>query len=126
MGMVFRPQIIDVETKSTLDLKKVGHERYARDPETDIRCVCGVLDNDPNIWTWLPQDPAPAQILEAIADLDVVFVAHNASFERSCGGTFWRRVTTGPRARLLSVGVARKWPRHGWHCRKNWGCWPRR
>jgi DNA polymerase len=79
--------VIDIETFSTLDLKKVGVWRYAEDPQTDVHCVCSVLGGAP-VETWVRGNPVPISILEAIADPNVLFVAHNAQFERA----IWLRV----------------------------------
>ena len=69
--------ILDVETRSALDLRKVGAARYARHPSTDVWCVGWALD-DQRVQLWLPGDPVP----EAIATADVI-VAHNAGFDRA-------------------------------------------
>ena len=74
--------IIDVETRSLLDLRKVGAARYARHLSTDTWCVGYAVDDDP-VQLWLPSEPVPPAIIEAAADPDCVFVAHNAGFERA-------------------------------------------
>lgn len=63
---------IDVETRSTLDLKKVGLYNYA--PAATVICTAIARDNGPvEIHDGLP--------LEEIAD-GAILVAHNAGFER--------------------------------------------
>jgi DNA polymerase bacteriophage-type len=74
--------ILDVETRSTLDLRKVGAARYASHPDTDVWCVAGAVD-DQKVQRWLPSNSLPQAILEAAADSNYVFVAHNAGFERA-------------------------------------------
>jgi DNA polymerase len=74
--------VIDVETRSLADLKKVGAWRYAADPSTDVWCVGYAIDDDP-VELWLPGEPVPPAILAAAADPGFVFVAHNAGFERA-------------------------------------------
>jgi DNA polymerase len=69
--------ILDIETRSTVDLRKVGVARYASHPGTDVWCVAFAVDDGP-VQLWLPGDPVPA----AIATADVI-VAHNAGFERA-------------------------------------------
>jgi len=67
--------ILDVETRSTRDLKKLGAWRYAADPTTGVLCAGWALDDQP-VQIWLPGEPVP----EAIASADVI-VAHNSGFE---------------------------------------------
>ena len=76
--------IIDVETHSLADLKKVGAWRYASDSSTDVWCV-GYAINDEPVQLWKPNDPDVhhGAITAAAADPDTVFVAHNAGFERA-------------------------------------------
>jgi DNA polymerase len=69
---------LDVETRSRLDLKKVGAARYAVDPSTDVLCV-GYAINDRPAEHWAPGDPEPVGLL---ADPNCLFVAHNAGFDR--------------------------------------------
>jgi DNA polymerase len=70
--------IIDVETRSLADLRKVGAPRYAADPSTDVWCVAYAIDDQP-VQLWLPGEPAPAASIEAAAEVG----AHNAGFERA-------------------------------------------
>jgi DNA polymerase len=74
--------ILDVETRSTLDLRRVGAARYAAHPATDLWCVAWAVD-DQQVQLWLPNEPVPKAILEATVDSDCVFIAHNAGFERA-------------------------------------------
>jgi DNA polymerase len=67
--------VLDIETRSVVDLKKVGAWRYATDPTTAVWCVGWALDDQP-VRLWVPGEPVP----EAIASADVV-VAHNSGFE---------------------------------------------
>lgn len=84
---------IDLETRSTADLRKVGVFVYAADPTTDVWCACWAVDDGP-VEVWLPGEPCPAAIVAGALG-EAVFVAHNAGFER----TLW-------------AGVLE--PRHGW------------
>jgi DNA polymerase len=86
--------VIDKETRSTADLKKVGVARYAAHPDADVWCVRYAID-DQLVQIWVPGEPLPADLLAAIADPDCTIVAHNAGFER----TIWRHILT---------------PRYGW------------
>jgi DNA polymerase len=77
-----RTVVLDVETKSRIDLRKAGAWRYAADPSTDVWCVAFAVDDDP-VELWLSGDPVPTAILDCAADPDALFVAHNAGFERA-------------------------------------------
>ena len=57
----------DIETRSTVSLKKVGAHKYAADPSTEVLCVAYAVDDGP-VQLWLPGDPVPAEFLEAAAD----------------------------------------------------------
>lgn len=84
---------IDFETRSALDLKKVGLHNYARHPTTDVWCMAWVIDEDePQIWTpsWqydrcVPPNlgimcDLPDAVVSHVADGGTV-IAHNAAFE---------------------------------------------
>lgn len=86
--------VIDFETRSRVDLKKVGAARYAADPSTDVWCVGYAIDDQP-VQLWRPGEPVPTDLIAAAADPDCMFVAHNAAFERA----IWQHVLT---------------PRYGW------------
>lgn len=85
-----RAILLDFETASPVDLPTAGAWRYAEDPNTEILCLCWThLDTlEPGMWTpgeW----GAGAQEIGLLArDPDVVFIAHNAGFEKA----IWRRI----------------------------------
>jgi DNA polymerase len=74
--------VIDIETRSRVDLKKAGARRYAADPSTDVSCIAYAID-DYEVELWLPSEPVPPAIVAAAADSGTIFVAHNAGFERA-------------------------------------------
>jgi DNA polymerase len=84
----------DFETRSRVDLRKVGAHRYAADPSTEVLCCAYAVDDDP-VQLWLPGNPVPAEFVEAARNSDWVVVAHNDSFE----ATIERHIMA---------------PRHGW------------
>jgi len=86
--------IIDVETRSCLDLRRVGAAKYARHPTTGIWCA-GYARGDEPVRIWLPDEAVPPAIIEAAADPDCVFVSHNANFETA----IWEHILA---------------PRYGW------------
>jgi DNA polymerase len=72
----------DYETRSTLDLKRVGAWKYAAHADTDVWCCAYAIDDGPpNIWT--PSNPVPEEIHAAARDPHWLIVAHNDAFERA-------------------------------------------
>ena len=59
--------IATIETRSQVDLKKVGAARYAADPSTEVLCVAYAVDDGP-VQLWRPGDPVPAEFFEAAAN----------------------------------------------------------
>lgn len=80
--MYERWAVLDFETLSQADLKKVGSYRYAEDPTTEVLCLSYCL-NDSRIDTWFPGQPIPEPLLRILNDPAVALVAHNAAFERA-------------------------------------------
>lgn len=79
---------IDMETRSTVELKTRGVYVYAADPSTDVLCVAfQINDQEPRIWTnhkIFPGTCAPtvmAALNEAMQNATEIH-AHNANFER--------------------------------------------
>ena len=71
---------VDVETRSTLDLKDVGGYVYAADKTTEARCVTWALDDDP-VQLWTPGQLVPRDLAAHIRTGGKL-VAHNAAFDR--------------------------------------------
>ena len=72
---------LDVETRSAVNLKRVGPSVYAEHPSTDLWCACWAI-GDGAIQIWRPGDPPPTELVEHLA-AGHPLVAHNAmSFER--------------------------------------------
>ena len=95
---------LDVETRSAVNLKRVGPWVYAQHPSTDLWCACWAI-GDGAIQTWRPGDPPPTELVEHVA-AGHPLVAHNAmSFER----VIWRHV----------LATRYGWPEPAleqWHC----------
>jgi DNA polymerase len=83
-----RAVVVDFETRSALDLPKVGAAKLTEHPSTDFWVVCFTFDGQ-HVLRWVPGDPVPPEITAACADLNYLFVAHNANFER----TLWPLLT---------------------------------
>jgi len=78
MPTIFR----DFETRSTLNLLKVGAHAYAMHVSTDIWCCAFALDDGP-IKLWVPGNPVPPEFLEAAQNPEYLVSAFNDGFERS-------------------------------------------
>ena len=69
----------DWETRSVLNLKKVGHWKYAAHSSTGVLCASWAIDmEDPEIW--FPGQPIPSTLLEALEEGGDIH-AWNAAFE---------------------------------------------
>lgn len=81
--------ILDFETASGCDLKEAGAWRYAEDVTTEILCVShtGPYGLPSKICTWKPGDDTD-YLTKLANDPDVLFVAHNAGFEKA----IWRNI----------------------------------
>ena len=74
--------VLDVESRSTVELTKVGPHVYATHPSTEIWCVTIIFD-DGSVLIWRPGDPVPPIILKTGKDLNWDIVAHNAPFDHA-------------------------------------------
>lgn len=73
---------IDVESRSTCELKTAGMYRYWEDPTTDVWMAAWAIDDEP-VELWRPGDKVPDRLRRHIQSNFIVF-AHNAGFERLC------------------------------------------
>lgn len=80
---------IDLESKSTIDLRKTGVYRYAAHPSTDIWCAAWAVDDAPvRVWT---KDGDSRDLFHAIRNVET-YTAHNSQFERvMCRGVLTPR-----------------------------------
>jgi DNA polymerase len=72
----------DFETKSRLNLKKVGAFKYAQDASTEVLCGCFAVDDGP-VKQWWPGDPIPPEWLEAAVNPNWLVASHGDQFESS-------------------------------------------
>ncbi len=86
---------LDFETRSRLDITKVGVHRYAADLSTSVLCAAYAIDGGP-VQQWLPWQTIPYDLQTAIADPDVYVRAWNAAFERH----IWAHCTNWPQVPL--------------------------
>ena len=80
---------IDFESRSVIDLLKVGQYRYASDVSTQALCLAWQFEEEPidgpvHLWhrdhPWIEKSPRPDELIERIRDGEPV-EAHNAGFE---------------------------------------------
>lgn len=102
---------LDFETRGFVDIRKVGAAVYAQDEQTSIICFAYTIpeapDEDPVLAT--PHQIFRSGILksrfkEIIDDDDIIFVAHNAAFERNV----WKQ-------KMVPIGYP-DIPIHRWKC----------
>jgi CHC2 zinc finger/DNA polymerase family A len=72
----------DFETRSAVNLNKIGARRYAVDPTTSVLCICFAVDDGP-IESFVPGDgkPVPDVFVEAAHNPAWHVCAHNDPFE---------------------------------------------
>jgi len=77
--------VLDMETASTVDLKKTGAQAYAEHPDTRVTVLCWAVDDGPvQTWRWDTCEDATNRRIDAFEvwlKQDAVFVAHNYLFE---------------------------------------------
>lgn len=106
--------IVDYETRSEADLKKVGGYEYAVHPSTKVLCVGWKLGRKDELRSaptkvWSPAIPSPyGELIKALCDPTVVKVAHNAFFEQVITRHVLSRIVHRPE--LLTL------PHSAWIC----------
>lgn len=98
---------IDIETYSSVDLKKCGTHKYASSPDFEIMLVTfGYYRNGVRVYEqYEPTNgvPIPPDRLAWIEDPDVVKYAFNAMFERVCLGAMLGRILDASQWRCVMV-----------------------
>lgn len=73
---------IDIETFSSVGIKKSGLYKYVQSPDFEILLFAYAYDNEPvQLIDCLCGESIPEQIVRDLADPEVIKVAHNAAFE---------------------------------------------
>ena len=76
-----RVLFLDVETRSELDITKVGPEVYAAHPSTEVMCASFCVDDGP-MRRWTETDDIDLlQAVPELSDPEVLCCFHNAEFE---------------------------------------------
>ena len=77
--------MMDIETKSNIDLAKAGVYRYADSPYFDLLLFAYSVDDNPvQVVDLARGEQLPEEILNALTDDRIQKHAFNASFERVC------------------------------------------
>lgn len=79
--------VLDFETASAVDLKVVGAWRYSEDVTTEVLSLSYSLDGG-EVFTWTPNNDSGLSKNSIFHDPEVIFVAHNAGFEKA----IWRNI----------------------------------
>ena len=72
---------VDIETYSSVDLKKSGVYKYADSPDFEILCIAWSYGHLTYVCDW---KDLPTEVLKDLQDPNVQKYAHNATFERVC------------------------------------------
>ncbi len=80
---------IDIETFSSIDLKKSGSYKYMESIDFEILLVAYAIDDqDIKVIDLTADQQLPSEFLEALQDPKVLKCAHNANFERNAFRTY--------------------------------------
>ncbi|MBS5136495.1 MAG: DNA polymerase [Oscillospiraceae bacterium] len=83
---------IDIESFSSVELKKCGVYKYAESPDFEILLFGVSVDGgEVTVYDLASGDTLPKEIIQALADDSVIKWAYNASFERVCLSVWLRR-----------------------------------
>ena len=112
----------DYETRSRLNLKKVGLARYAADPSTTIICMAYAVDDGP-VQRWFPGDPVPPVWFEAANEPELDRDRAQRPVRERDRAAHLSRVTAFHS--IPPNNIAAPKPRASrWRCRPSSSCWP--
>lgn len=82
---------IDIETYSSIDIRKAGLYKYVQSNDFEILLFAYSFDNESVKVIDLAQgEQLPQEIVTALADKNVIKTAYNAAFEWYCLNKFWK------------------------------------
>lgn len=89
---------IDIETRSSVDLKKAGVYRYVQSPDFDIQLISYAFNDDPVVTLDLTRgDTLPPDLMDGLSGESTRKHAWNCAFERVCFTEWFRRLPCGHR-----------------------------
>ena len=95
---------IDLETFSSVDLRKCGMHRYVESPDFEIMLFAYAFDAEPvQVIDLMQGEPLPPEVETAIFDPNVIKTAYNAAFELACLGRHFGRALDPVQWRCTSV-----------------------
>lgn len=95
---------IDLETYSSVDLRKCGMHRYVESPDFEIMLFAYAFDAEPvRVIDLMQDEPLPPEVETAIFDPNVIKTAYNAAFELACLGRHFGRALDPMQWRCTSV-----------------------
>ena len=95
---------VDLETFSSVDLRKCGMHRYVESPDFEIMLFAYAFDAEPvQVIDLLQGEPLPPEVETAIFDPNVIKTAYNAAFELACLGRHFGRALDPVQWRCTSV-----------------------
>lgn len=95
---------IDLETFSSVDLRKCGMHRYVESPDFEVMLFAYAFDAEPvQVIDLMQGEPLPPEVETAIFDPNVIKTAYNAAFELACLGRHFGRALDPMQWRCTSV-----------------------
>ena len=82
--MAVRHLSIDIETYSSVDIKKSGQYKYVQSPDFEGLLFAFSFDGDPVQIVDLTKEQLPPEVVSAMFDKNVIKHAYNAAFEWYC------------------------------------------
>lgn len=82
---------IDIETFSSVDIRKSGVYKYVESPDFEILMMAYSVDGDPVQVIDLTKDYPEFWLLKRLTDPKVLKTAYNAAFERTCLAKFFEK-----------------------------------
>jgi DNA polymerase len=129
-GAVMKTIHLDIETFSSVDLKKCGLYRYTESPDFEVLLFGYAVDSGAvQVVDLACGETIPADILEALTDDTVTKLAHNSAFERICLSRYLRDmgVSLDPFAdnhhSAAVLGKAKYLNPESWRCTMVWAAY---
>ncbi|MDR3587358.1 MAG: DNA polymerase, partial [Desulfosporosinus sp.] len=98
---------IDIETYSSVDLKKAGVYAYTSAPDFEILLFAYAFDAGPvEVVDLASGEKLPPKILDVLTDDSVIKTAFNATFERTCLAVYLRKTLSPEAWRCTAVQSA--------------------
>lgn len=83
---------IDLETYSSIDLRKAGMHKYVSSPDFEIMLLAYAFDYQPVCLVDLKQgEELPEELTQALFDTNVIKTAYNAAFEIACLSRYFNK-----------------------------------